>query len=470
MIPFVGPSYQLNNRKADVQRTVNMYPKAVESGTGRAQYFLKSVPGLVERFNLAGKEVRGFASIAGGRSFVVFGDAVAEISADFTVLTGLATLTTSTGPVCMAVGRDHLVVADGTDRAVYYQFSASAGFVIVNANFYASSWVAYIGGRFVFGRDGTDQFFWSGIDDPTSYDALDFATAESSPDGLVWGTVYREELWLLGTGTVEVWRLSANADSAFEKNQGVSISVGCVSGQTVRALDNSLFWLGEDDNGGPIVYRVQGYSPARVSTYAVEEKMQAGSDLSSSSAWCYQRDGMAFYCLNVPGLSSTWCFEVQGMWHERADFVSGEFNQYRARNHVYTNGRHLVGTLTGYIYELDESAYTNAGDVLCRERTSPHMAASSLARIFFQRFRLECSVAQVTDDSEPEVELYISNDGGYSWSFAMPRSLGRVGEYTVIPQWNRLGAARDRVWRLRCTDNVKFDIVNVDVTAEQAMA
>ena len=46
MIPFVGPSYQLNTRKADVQKTVNMFVAIREMPSGKTQPYLKSVAGL----------------------------------------------------------------------------------------------------------------------------------------------------------------------------------------------------------------------------------------------------------------------------------------------------------------------------------------------------------------------------------------------------------------------------------------
>ena len=45
-IPFVGPSYDLKRRKADVQRSVNLMPTKVENASGKNAMFLKSVPGL----------------------------------------------------------------------------------------------------------------------------------------------------------------------------------------------------------------------------------------------------------------------------------------------------------------------------------------------------------------------------------------------------------------------------------------
>lgn len=46
MVPFVGPSYELNTRDADVQRAVNLYPVANEVIGGKAESYLESIPGL----------------------------------------------------------------------------------------------------------------------------------------------------------------------------------------------------------------------------------------------------------------------------------------------------------------------------------------------------------------------------------------------------------------------------------------
>jgi hypothetical protein len=45
-IPFVGPSYQLEDQKADVQRTINMMVTPNEVAGGKSAGYLDSVPGL----------------------------------------------------------------------------------------------------------------------------------------------------------------------------------------------------------------------------------------------------------------------------------------------------------------------------------------------------------------------------------------------------------------------------------------
>lgn len=46
MVPFVGGSYELKRKKADVQRSINFMPTPIESGSGKSPAFLKPIPGL----------------------------------------------------------------------------------------------------------------------------------------------------------------------------------------------------------------------------------------------------------------------------------------------------------------------------------------------------------------------------------------------------------------------------------------
>lgn len=48
MSNFVGPSYRLNARKADVQRSVNLVPVVSETPGGKSNLYLESIPGLRE--------------------------------------------------------------------------------------------------------------------------------------------------------------------------------------------------------------------------------------------------------------------------------------------------------------------------------------------------------------------------------------------------------------------------------------
>jgi hypothetical protein len=192
----------------------------------------------------------------------------------------------------------------------------------------------------------------------------------------------------------------------------------------------------------------------------IQEFIRGGGDISQAIAYTYQQRGHAFYVLKVPGMNTCWAYDVaSGLWHERADFVNGDYVKHRASFHAYCYGKNLVGSYEdGIIYELDPTAYTNAGDTLVRDRISPHYAQKSLKRTFFGAFELDCTVG-VEDGT---VSMRISNDGGLNWgnwrdaTVATGKTKGRV-------KWNRNGSARDRVWHVRCTDNMPFAIIDAAI-------
>lgn len=55
--------------------------------------------------------------------------------------------------------------------------------------------------------------------------------------------------------------------------------------------------------------------------------------------------------------------------------------------------------------------------------------------------------------------LSYSDDGGHTWSNWRERSLGEVGEYRKRVRFNRLGAFRSRVWRVRVSSPVRVDFL-----------
>jgi hypothetical protein len=54
---FVGPSYNLNNREADVQRAINLLPVVHEVPGGKRFTYLDSVPGLTAFSVVAGDAI-----------------------------------------------------------------------------------------------------------------------------------------------------------------------------------------------------------------------------------------------------------------------------------------------------------------------------------------------------------------------------------------------------------------------------
>ena len=460
MIPFVGPSYSLAAYKASAQRSVNMYLVGMETPS-KAPFIMRAVPGLTLFVDL-GAPIRGGIRV-GDRCFVVAGTGLFEVSS-LGVATRRGSLNTATGPVSMAYGLTQLVIVDGPSG--YVLTTATNAFTeIVSASFYGSDTVSYLDGFFTFVRPDTQQFYTTAIDDATDLDALDFASAEGTPDKLVACISDHRELWLLGEITTEVW-YNAGGSFPFARNNGAAIEVGCLAPASLKKLDNGLIWLGRDVNGDGMVYRAMSVQQAvRISTQAVEQALRASTDLTQATAWVYQYEGLTFYCLNAPGLTSTWVYEAStGTWHERCDLdANGEFTAFRVKHCVYAHGKQLVGGDNGKLYYLDETVDTFDGDERVCERTSPHSATPTLERVPFSAFILDATTGEAPQAVTPQVELSWSNDGGATYGDPVLRSLGAVGERFPRVTWRRLGMARNRVWRLRFSGNAPFDVIGAEV-------
>src|SRR5206468_3572218 len=77
--------------------------------------------------------------------------------------------------------------------------------------FYGADFVDILDTYAIFNRPGTNQFYLSGSNDIT-FDALDFASAESNFEPIVRPIVSHGELVLFKRTVTEIWRASGNPD------------------------------------------------------------------------------------------------------------------------------------------------------------------------------------------------------------------------------------------------------------------
>lgn len=453
MFPFVGPSYTLSTRAADVQRSVNMYPVPIESGSGKAQFMLKSIPGLHQFCTDMIGEGRGCFEI-NGRAFCVVGPILYELTAAGGSRV-LGRLQTSTGRVDMDANSLELFLVDGETG---YRVTLSSSVFQENTRVEeigGSKRTAYLDQYAIYAPEGS-AFFISQLAESGDIDDLDYASAEAKPDGLVSFLVSNRQLFLFGSLSTEIWINTGGVDFPFSRYEGTVMSVGCAAVHTPRVLNGVPVWLGSDAGGAGAVWMLNGYTPQRISTRAVEAAIRNSTDISEATGYVQHWNGSYFYCLNLPGLDTTWVYDaLTQSWHERAEFSDGVLSQHRAACCMKFAGHDLVLGTDGIVYRWDEEKYTNAGDTLIRDRTSPHNATPTNARQFFGSFEVDCDRG-----ATGLVQIRYSNDGGATWLDWRQVSLGELGKYRQRVRLNRTGSARDRVWQVRCTDNVPFDIVH----------
>lgn len=459
-IGLVGPSYQQRSLPFDAQRTINLFPVFDEQGKEVAALY--GTPGL-EYFTAAGNgPIRGGFVSTNGRVFFVSGNMLYEVDSAG-VATSRGTLNTSTGSVTIDENSTQLFVCDQEDGYIL-TYSSNAFAQVTDTDFPSAGGVTFIDGYFIVTEKNTGKFFISALGDGFTWDALDFATAESSPDRLLRAVRAIGQVWLLGNKTSEIWTNTGGSAFPFQKISGAELTTGTMAANTAVELGSTLYWVGESDEGRGIVYRANGFTPQRVSTEAIEFAISKATDPDNMVAFKYQQDGHEFYILTGGGLETTLVYDITtNMWHERAYLnESGNFETHIMACIVFGFGYFLVGDRrNGNIYKMKLDVYNDNGSSIARERVYTHLSDEG-NQIRFNKIRIgfETGVGlQEGQGSDPKVSLQLSKDGARTFSNAFTTSLGAVGQYRSSVEFRRLGIAEQMTFKIRVTDPVKVAII-----------
>lgn len=449
-VECIGPSYHLADRKAAVQSSINCFPQKLDGD----KWMMVSTPGLVDIATLSGA-IRG-SKVASGRWFVVAGETLYEMtSAGASTVRG--TLSSNTGYVGMDDNKTQLAIVDGPNLYIF-ALASNVLTLIVSSGWRGSDDVAEMDGYFIFVDPGTDQFYISAIDDGTNLDALDFSSADSSPDDIITHRVSHRQILFFGALSGEFWINSGSNEFPFSRYQSYTMDVGVVGKRAAINAADTIFWIGQTDRGKGIVYMLSGNQPQRVSTQPVEETLKTSTDLALATMWTYQVEGHEFVGINAPGLGTTWVYDAAlQLWHERAEWDDG----WQARRTKFVTafaGEHFTGDDLGKLSRLDSSLNTLAGRPLVRERTWPHMVQPSLEAVSY--YAVEVSAKSGYGGS---MSLQVSNDGGVTFGPPLLRSLGVTGRWVQRLRWNGMGASYNRVHRLRQSDDVPFALYTAAV-------
>jgi len=185
---------------------------------------------------------------------------------------------------------------------------------ITDPDFRTPSSVTFQNSFFIFSEVNTGVMFRSDALDGLSYNGLNFATAEYDSDNLRRVFSDRDELWAIGLDNMEFWYSDASSAFSFTPTQGKVYETGCLARDTVRKIDNAILLLGSDKRGGRVIWRAGGGAPVRVSTHAIEKKMDEATDPEGAYAFTFTIEGHAFYVITFPGFV-TFCYDVStGLW------------------------------------------------------------------------------------------------------------------------------------------------------------
>lgn len=449
-IPFGIQSYTQEAKQLSSQRMINCYLEQQEGGSKNIVAVFRT-PGIETQFTLPEGPVRG-GLVHKGLPHFVSGEKLYSVSDTFAQLGDIP----GAGRVDMISNGSQLGILANQDLYVYEATVDK----VTDPGFGGAISATYADLFGVFAKPGSQDFFINNpgapsFPDLTDYDALDFATAEALPGNIVAVISDHREVFVFKEESAEVWTNTGNADFPFQSISNAFIELGCIAKHSIAKADNTIFWLANDMT----IRKADGYVPVRVSTHVIENDITKMAKRSDAYALSHAFNGHLFYVITFPSEGRTYVYDITtGLWHERAS----QGIEWAPAVCLYANDRTMVGdSKTGRIGVISNQVHSDFDQPHILSITSPPVH-KEMRQIFFKRLQIDFQMGSglgIGQGSDPQAMLEWSDDGGLTWSSEYWRSLGRIGEYRKRAVWNRLGASRQRVFRLTFSDPVPFTMI-----------
>lgn len=467
---FVGPSYVTRLLQTSCEECINLFPDQLESPGAKPSVILRRTPGIVtaiETFNGAvlgqfQQDGRAFAVDNGltGISGQLYETTTGAAVAIGNVLTNGTPVIFDTNGSAQGAGGHQLVVLSAGTLYVLDLISGTFG-PVTSAGFPNGQILSVAYFQSFFLALTINEVWQSATENGTSWNAASVQAREFTTDNNVaFANHYAlNMLVILGTKRGEFWVNNGGAIFSFGPISAPGLNVGIAAGGTLKRFNGTLSWLGVDEHGTRIVYLLNGYTPLRISTLAVEYDLSTFASVSDFVAFVYQEEGHENYVLTSIVNKRTWVFDgKERLWHKRSwrDPASGIDSQIRGWNHcVNPSGGHWVGDWQkGTIYTQSLNLYSDDGNPQRWVRVFPHLLAQN-RRVFYGGLEIQATQGQglaIGQGVDPQAILDWSDDGGETYSNSYTRSLGKQGQYGHRTYWQNLGAGRNRAFRLSGND------------------
>lgn len=384
-VPFpdlIGCGYIPLSRKADCQRSINVYRERVESDEGVGAFSLYKAPGLIPMKQPdATKFVNRGSYELNGHLFQGIDDTIYDIVAGFAISVMYGPVLNDGAPIKFAASQTTLMFISG---GTLYRISGGLLTTpIVPVPFID---VDFIDNYFVGLAAGTSGSFYFSTDDGATWPGANVQTAEASANQWIALLVHQQVLFIYGNKIHEAFIVGPNAAAPFVPQTTAAQPYGLVGENAHAILGLYRYWLNADKDGQGIVYRAQGYSVQPISDHALENAIRIYArdfGISDAIMMTFKQNGQEFVQLTFPAADASWRLNAtvsvatgKPEWFEVSwwDFKLGLYHRHRANTICAAFGKIIVGDFAnGWLYEMSVDEYTDFGFPLRWERQCPHI-------------------------------------------------------------------------------------------------
>lgn len=231
---------------------------------------IASLANMAKLLNYAGTPGTDFSTALPGPSDIVTASAVAFTLTVTSIATDAATnaITTTVylgsdiawGAATLTGGNVHVLAPIAVpDEQPVLALASLAGYVLLSIS-------------------NSQKIFWI-QPAATTIAALDFAEKESAPDNIIDMQTVGDFVFIMGSGSTEIWYATGQLDAPFAPQQGASYERGVIAGTPTVIGADGLAFIGNDGKA----YLLAGSGLERISNHGIEERIRR---------WLRAQDGL----------------------------------------------------------------------------------------------------------------------------------------------------------------------------------
>ena len=318
--------------------------------------------------------------------------------------------------------------------------------------------LVYLNG-YVFAMDQQGQIWQSDNENPTAWGALNFTSAKSQADDgkaiarhLNYVVAFKE--W-----TADFFYDAGNATgSVLSVNQSAHMEIGCADGNSIQNPEQTLIWMANVVEGGRSIMMLEGLSPRKVSTMAVEAFLNA-SDLSGTYSWLYKIAGHTLYGLVLTDQNVTLVYDMnENEWHvwttsqDNIGGGEGYFECSFVTQFPFNSGPfYVLDAINGLVFTLSPTNYVDPFGPIRMRIVTDRMDFNTFA------FKVGSALTIFGDQIEDVMQVRHTEDDYNTWS--QYRNLDLSLQRPCLFQ---LGRFRRRAYEFLYTGNNPLRLEKVD--------
>lgn len=303
-------------------------------------------------------------------------------------------------------------------------------------------------------------------------------TAEYAADNAVGFAKCGDFILVFGTKSLQVYSQQTSTDvqgfsgMVFSSANRNVRDIGTTQPDTIAEIGGKVVFLGSAALGVRSVWSTDGGAPLRISTNAIERAMQ-GNDISGAFAFAYAENGHQFYCLTIPAMRKTFCYDfATSQWHDRStrDKYGRDVEWWVAYASEIGGEIALGGAGVTKLAVLDRNKFDNyEGEPIIKRRTAP-ILMNDYSPFIVNDVQLLWNTGTTTDTDnstgarEPVVMLDVSTDGGNTFGSERWATGGKIGQYAHRSVWYGVGLGTLFVLRFTISDRVNVVITGAKIS------